>query len=297
MFSGHRKLHPTVKPSASDSGMVSDDTHGVADEENLWWRQLHHENSADAREKLAALYLPYTRTVAAAYYAKRTHDDIEFAEYFQFASVGLVDAMERFDPGFGTQFKTFAARRMHGAILNGLERLTEKNQQIAVRRKLREERLQVLKADLPTDDDVASELSDTEGDPAFARARRPSVRSQQELFRYLADVGIGLALGILLEGTGMYDTEPDVENAVSPEIRYFQQTEIEQLRRRLQTLVADLPKQEQSVIRYHYLQETDFDEIAVTMGVTRSRVSQIHRKALTRLREMLARSPDFDVAW
>lgn len=277
--------------------MISDDMRTALDEEALWWRQLHQESGADAREKLTALYLPYARTVAAAYYAKRTHDDIEFAEYFQFASVGLVEAMERFDPGFDTQFRTFAARRMHGAILNGLERLTEKNQQIAVRRKLREERLQALKADPSTNDEFASAQPDPEAESAPSRGRPASARSQQELFRYLAEIGIGLALGILLEGTGMYGTESDAGNAMSPEIRYFRQTEIEQLRRRLQTLVADLPKQEQSVIRYHYLQETDFDEISVIMGITRSRVSQIHRKALTHLRDMLARSPDFDVAW
>src|SRR5207247_5117094 len=97
-------------------------------EEAALWRQLRATSDAQAREKLLALHLPYARTLAATFYARRFHDEIEFGDYLQFASVGLLEALDRYDPGRGVQFRTFAARRMQGAILNGLEKLTEKQQ-------------------------------------------------------------------------------------------------------------------------------------------------------------------------
>jgi RNA polymerase sigma factor FliA len=94
-------------------------------EAELW--ELWREHADDgARQRLLDLHLPYARIVAASYYAKRFHDEIEFADYLQLASLGLIEALGRFDPGVGVQFRTFAARRMHGAILDGIEQLTEK---------------------------------------------------------------------------------------------------------------------------------------------------------------------------
>src|SRR5262245_21524787 len=85
------------------------------------WRRLRGSRDADARDGLLALHMPYARIVAATYYSRRYNDEVEFGDYLQYASIGLLEALERFDPERGAQFRTFAARRMHGAILNGLE--------------------------------------------------------------------------------------------------------------------------------------------------------------------------------
>lgn len=104
-------------------------------ERDLWnsWRK---DGDEDARGQLLSLHLPYARVVAASYYAKRLHDEIEFGDYLQLASLGLIEAVGRFDPEYGVQFRTFAARRMHGSILDGIEHLTEKQQQIAAKQRL-----------------------------------------------------------------------------------------------------------------------------------------------------------------
>ncbi len=98
-----------------DSALQSCTPHAVADtgadlaEAGLWelWRQ-HADDGA--RQRLLDLHLPYARIVAASYYAKRFHDEIEFGDYLQLASLGLIEALSRFDPGVGVQFRTFAAR-------------------------------------------------------------------------------------------------------------------------------------------------------------------------------------------
>jgi RNA polymerase sigma factor for flagellar operon FliA len=247
------------------------------------WRRWRSERDERAREQLIGHYLPYARVVAASYYRRRTHNEIEFAEYLQLASVGMVESLDRYDPALGAQFKTFAARRMHGAILNGLERLTEKQQQIAVRQRLRHERLQAIKAE------AEGARQSVSGAPNGRHAPHA-----ETLFRYLAEIGIGLALSHLLEGTGM--VEGDRPACIEGD-RHYQNIELKQLRSNVRALVDQLSGQERTVIHYHYLQEHEFDEIAQMLGVTRGRVSQIHRKALTRLRDQLGAQRRCDVAW
>ncbi|MDP9933616.1 sigma-70 family RNA polymerase sigma factor [Variovorax paradoxus] len=253
----------------------------------LWacWRD---EGDAAAREQLICHYLPYARIVAATVFSRRTHSDVEFEDYLQLARVGLVEAVDRFDPGQGAQFKTFAAKRVQGAVLNGLVRLTEKNQQISVKMRLRQERLAAAKE--AAEEAVAGESEVVPG---------ASSRSGDKLFRYLAEVGIGLALGILLEDTGMVEAESfgNETRVPSPEVSYFRKTEILQMRTVLHGLVERLTEQQRRIIRYHYLQEIPFDEIATTMGVTRGRISQLHRQGLLRLRELLGNDARCDVSW
>jgi RNA polymerase sigma factor for flagellar operon FliA len=253
-------------------------------EESHWWQQWRDARDPQSRDHLLSLHLPYAKTVAATYYRRRMHNEIEFGDYLQYAHVGLLEAMERYDPGLGAQFRTFAARRMHGSILNGIERLTEKQQQIALRQRLRHERAQAVKA--------ASSAADAKlgsaGDPT---AGSPKSR---DLFRYLADVGIGLALCRLLEGTGMVD-DGGRDQAHATE-RHYEPVELAQLRRRIVGMVHRLPAQERTVITYHYLQDHSFEEIGGILGVGRSRVAQIHRHALGQLRAQLSAEASCDVS-
>ncbi|MNL27225.1 RNA polymerase sigma factor SigD [compost metagenome] len=127
-----------------------------------------------------------------------------------------------------------------------------------------------------------------------------ATRSADQLFRYLAEVGIGLALGVMLEDTGMVDAqafERGEAQSPSPEVSYFRKSELEQLRTVLRSLVGQLSEQQRTVIRHHYLQGIPFDEIAAMMKLTRGRVSQLHRQALLRLRELLSTDARIDVSW
>lgn len=267
---------PQPAPEAAAAGMPPH-------ERALWsrWRSVADVSTRDA---LLTLHLPYARTVAATYFGRRLHDEIEFDDYLQYARIGMLEALDRYDPDRGAQFRTFAARRMHGAILDGLERFTEKQQQIAVRQRLRRDRV-----------DAVKHAAAPEAKPGGAIRRRSKERDGEDLFRYLADVGIGLALCSLLEGTGMVDAGDAAVHAAAE--RHYEPVELAQLRRRLVDTVDRLPPQQRTVIRYHYLQEHPFEQIAVLMAVTRGRVSQIHRQALIELRRQLEAGPGCDVCW
>ncbi|MBA2675443.1 sigma-70 family RNA polymerase sigma factor [Ramlibacter sp.] len=243
---------------------------GAAPERALWlrWRGTRDEL---ARTGLLELHLPYARTVAATYYGKRFHNEIEFDEYLQLARLGLIEAMERFDPDAGAQFRTFAARRMHGAILDGLERTTEKQQQIAVRQRLLAERQESLK--------------NADGNAPGSGRGTP-----QQVLQYVAEAGLAFALAWMLDGTGMVETPERVRD-----LPFYRSVELRELRERLLELVHALPAQERRVIHAHYLQEQPFDQIAVLLGLSKGRISQLHRGALRHLRESMRSPPACDL--
>jgi RNA polymerase sigma factor FliA len=256
---------PSPPAAMPDGGLALPRPGTIAPAELALWEQWRETRSEQAHGQLAALYGDYARIVAASYYARRFHDEIEFAEYSQFAYVGLLEAIERFDPAFGVQFRTFAARRMHGAILDGVEKLTEKQQQIAAVRRLRAQRKDSLLE---------------EGEAA------PVSRTPEQVLRFVSEIGLGLAVSWLLEGTGMVDGGERSET-----MQFYQSVELRQLRERLLQLVKDLPAQQSRVISAHYLQEIPFEEIAQSMGLSKGRISQIHKQALATLRASLHPPP------
>jgi len=222
--------------------------------QTLWQRFVAQRRDAE-RDMLAMHYQEYARTHAAMLYGRRTHLQLEFADYLQYARVGLLEAIERYDPVAGARFETYAARRIQGAILNGIAHYTEMQEQIAARQRVLGDRL------------AAGAKPAPGGDPAA-------------LFGYLAELAVGLALGFALEDTGM------VQGAEgSYQDRAYAGIELRQMAAQLRELLAALPERPRMVLSWHYLQERSFEEIARELGVTKGRVSQLHREGLQLLRE------------
>ena len=244
------------------------------DDEATLWRRLREDGDPAARAALLDLHLPYARIVAAAYYGRRYTDEVDFSDYLQLASVGMLEALDRYDASRGVQFRTFAARRMHGAILNGLERSTEKHQQIAARQRLRAQRVQDLKS------------------MAGVEPADPVPGSPEQLLRYVSEVGIGLALCWLLEGSTMVELPGAAET--NP---FYRTVALRQLRERLLHAVESLSAQERTVIRSHYLQGVPFDEVAGMLHLTKGRISQIHKQALLHLRAMVREDADWEASF
>jgi RNA polymerase sigma factor FliA len=97
----------------------------------------------------------------------------------------------------------------------------------------------------------------------------------------LADLAVGLALGFALDA-GVDESE----GPSTPDNAYVR-VELMQLRRRIAELTERLPESERRVIVRHYFQQLPFDEIALGLGLTKGRVSQLHHAGLRRLRERL----------
>jgi RNA polymerase sigma factor for flagellar operon FliA len=230
------------------------------------WEAWRRERDPAARAELLQAHLPFARILAAKLYKHRFSDEFEFDDYLQFANIGLLESVERYDPARGASFNTFAAFRIRGAVLNGISKMSERQQQIAARRTFLEDRTGSL----------------AEGD-------EPSPRGA---VGDLARIAIGLAIGYMLEGTGMY-AEPDSSLLESG----YERVEVRQLAEQLRLMVDQLPPRERRVIREHYFQQVPFESIAVAMAVSRPRISQLHRQALQQLGKLASDLLPSGVCW
>jgi RNA polymerase sigma factor for flagellar operon FliA len=214
-----------------------------------------------ADHKLVTEHLPLVRAIAARLYRLRWNAAVDFDDYCQMGALGLVEAAQRFDPSKGVQFGSFASWRISGAILNGLARSTEQLQQAAERRRRVKSRVDA--------------LAGLDEGPADASVQASLARISQ--------LAIGLAVGFMLEETGMYQ---GVE--ASHGLDGYASIALRQWRGRLRAAVLTLPPREREVLERHYFHQHPFNEIADALGLTRGRISQIHKAALERLREVLA---------
>lgn len=233
--------------------------------ERALWEEFARCRDVDSRNSLIEHYLPLARSVAAGLFARRGGLVVDFMDYVQLATVGLIESIDRYDPGRGVPFEAYAGQRVRGAVLNALEALSETYEQNALRKRLRADRLESLRRG-----------------PGEARA---------DLFGELAEVAVGFALGYMLEGSGLMAPRQE-EGGYQHE--FYRGVQHRQVAEALARLVAALPDQERRVIRYHYYQGLPFLEIAGLFGLTKGRISQIHRQALLLLKE--ARAGDVSVS-
>lgn len=220
------------------------------------WLEFAQRGDTDARHRLIEHYLPLARTIAATLFARRGAMVVDFMDYVQLATVGMIESIDRFDAKRGIPFEAFAAHRIRGAVLNSLALLSETYEQSALRKRLRQDRMESL--------------------------RRGWNPGKSDLFGELADIAVGFALSYMLEGSGM--VSPDEAHSGYRQ-EFYGGAEQRQLSEFLARLVDALPEQERRVIRYHYYQGLAFNDIADLFGVTKGRISQIHRQALQLIRE------------
>ncbi|OLL30876.1 flagellar biosynthesis protein FliA [Burkholderia sp. SRS-W-2-2016] len=228
--------------------------------EDQLWTTLQSERNPPAREAVFVHYLSYAKALAAQLYAGRVHDDVEFKDFLQLACVGLLEAIDRFEPERGVSFRTYCTPRLRGNVLTGIQRLSDAQEQIALRKRVRRERVASL------------EPSDRAG-------------KQSDTFQLLASLAAGLAIGFMLDDTNIVEHENAAQSATAANA--YQTIAWRQTREKLHTAVARLPARDQKVIRYHYFHGLGFEQIADILGVTKGRVSQVHRAALLELRDLL----------
>lgn len=213
-------------------------------------------------QELVLKYMPLVRSIAWRVFQLRSFDGVPMEEYIQFGAEGLMEALGKFDVDQGAKFGTYASHRIRGAILTGLERSSEVNQQVATFRRLANERLASLAERGESD-------KGDQDDPAAAFGR-------------LLDVSVGLAIAFMIEDTSLYAGEESTHWDDGQANLAFRQ-----LQERLAGALSDLKDNERAVIEGHYYQHMSFEEIAGALKLTKGRISQLHRQALGKLRDSI----------
>jgi RNA polymerase sigma factor for flagellar operon FliA len=206
--------------------------------------------------------------------ASRLPSHVELDDLINSGILGLMDAIEKFEPARNIKFKTYAELRIKGAILDGLRELDWVPRSLRRKKKDIEVAYHMLEQQMgraATDEEVARHLS----------------IPLEDLHKSLDDLK-GVTLGTFVEvgedgeGESLISFVPDPD-AEDPH-QTFQVSEIKEI---LAEAMDVLPKKEKFVVQLYYFDELTMKEIGTLLNITESRVSQLHTKAMLRLRGKL----------
>lgn len=216
--------------------------------------------------------LPFVEQLARRVAATMPHS-IDIGDLVQDGVIGLIDAAQRFDEARGIKFETFAERRIRGAMIDALRKDAWPR---GVRRQRRE--LEAAREELrrelgcePSLADLAAKVGSDE-----KRLGRTIVRINQ--IESTSPLASSDKLGESTVPTALLPSEPE-----QPDTAF----EREQTKARVRAAIASLPAREQKVIALYYYNEATMKQIGSEIGVNESRVSQLHARAIRRLREAL----------
>jgi RNA polymerase sigma factor for flagellar operon FliA len=250
--------------------------------ERSLWEEYGRTRQPETRQRLVRRYMDMTHRIAAHLFSRRVGNAVAFDDYLQNGRVGLLEAIDRYDPAREASFATFAGYRIRGAILNGLEQTTELAAQAAQRRhsRLRERAHSIEIRDLRSGDHPSLER---------ASADAESDGTQLERFAGMVDMTILLAMGYVLEDNGEWNAAG--ASAADP----YRSVQLEAMRTRLIRLVDALPERERLIVRYHYFEHMEFQAIGEVLEVSKGRISQLHARALQLIREGYEALEEFDL--
>jgi RNA polymerase sigma factor for flagellar operon FliA len=226
------------------------------------------------RDALIRQHLPLVQRLAHHMIAKLPAN-IELDDLVQVGMIGLADALSRYEPDQGVQFETFATQRIRGAMLDELRegdwlsrgsRKSQKQIEQAVRKL--EHRL----GRAPIESEIAAEL-----DLPLAEYQGLLGRVRGTQLVYLEDIGAGDedSEGFLERHTA--DNEADPLSLLKDQ----------RLRKALVAAIESLPEREKHIMGMYYEQDMNLKEIGAVLGITESRVSQLHSQSIARLRSKM----------
>ncbi len=241
------------------------------------WRRYKSDGDHRARERLVLAYSPLVKYVAGRT-AAGLPPHVEEADLISYGLSGLIAAIERFDPAREIKFETYAIMRIKGAIIDELRAMDWVPRSVRARAREVERANAKLEHTLqraPTDKEIAAEMkvSVDELNDSLLAISHSSMVALDELWSTSDSSGDQVSLMDTLEDT----TAPDPAKAL----------DVGDLKDRIADSIATLPEREKLVIALYYYENLTLREIGEVLGVTESRVSQLHTKAVLRLRSRM----------
>ncbi|KPU28192.1 RNA polymerase sigma factor WhiG [Caloranaerobacter sp. TR13] len=232
------------------------------------WDRYKSTNNIEFKQKLIEEYVYLVKIVAGRLY-NYYNGNIEFDDLLSYGVFGLIDAIEKFDINRGLKFETYAQIRIRGAIIDNLRKLDWIPRSLRKKAKALEEVVRELENNLGrtvTYKDVAKKLNIDQ-------------KEVEELFKEISIYNIVSLEDIFASGNDIvfrdsYDT---------PEGQ-FEKKEIKSI---IRETIDKLPEKEKLVISLYYYDELTYKEISEILGVSQSRISQLHSKALTSIKSKL----------
>jgi len=242
---------------------------------DVLWDRYTSKPTRAVRDQLIVHYSPLVKYVASRV-AAGLPQNVEQADLVSYGIFGLIDAIDKFDLDRGYKFETYAISRIKGAMLDELRSMDWVPRSVRTKAKRIEQANAKLEAKLgraPSDEEIAEELDIT-------------VEDLDEMLTKISFVGV-VALDEMLSGSErgdsqtLGDTIPDKGNGPLGSF------EVEEMRQLLAESINSMTEREKIVLTLYYYEGLTLAEIGEVLGVTESRVCQIHTKSVIRLRSRL----------
>lgn len=240
------------------------------------WARYKATGAQQQRDQLILHYSPLVKYVAGRV-AVGLPQNVEQSDLVSYGIFGLIDAIEKFDPERGYKFETYAIARIKGSILDELRSIDWVPRSVRAKAREIERAIGRLEAGLhrsPSDQELASELGVDEDQlqSTLSQISFVGLVALDEMLSVGGDRGETLTLG---------DTIADATDG--PVALY----EVEEMRQILAQAINRMPEREKIVLTLYYYEGLTLAEIGQVLGVTESRVCQIHTKSILQLRSRM----------
>jgi RNA polymerase sigma factor FliA len=237
------------------------------------WHSYKASKDRTVQERLAEHYLPLVRSLAMSL-SRKVGQGVEVDDMIADGSIGLLRAIETFDISRGFKFQTYATTVVRGAILNGMRRMDWVPERVrAKNRQLQQaiDRHTAVMGEQPSEEELAEELK----------------ISTEEVYDLIANLGTTYLLS-LEQPLGTDDGDASLGDMVDDE-EGIPEVELEYAEERdaLKRAIDQLDEREQLIITAHYFEGVTFEAISRQLGVSKQRISQMHSRAVRRLREFV----------
>jgi RNA polymerase sigma factor for flagellar operon FliA len=243
------------------------------------WREYRRTRDRGIRDRLILTYAPLVKYVAGRL-GSGLPAHVDEGDLVSYGLLGLIGAIERYEPDRDVKFETYAIARIKGAIIDELRALDWVPRSVRSRAREMARAIGELEARLgraPNDEEIAAKVGITvdELEGSLTDISRSSIAALDELWSVSGDG----------DQVSLLDTLEDTSGARPAEA--LDETETREV---LADAIARLPEREKLVITLYYYEELTLREIGEVLGVTESRVSQLHTKAILRLKSRVGAS-------
>ena len=243
-------------------------------QQNDLWKVYSEAKDPTVREKLILEYSHLIKFIAGRlniYFGS----NVEYDDLVGFGVFGLIDAIDKFDINKGVKFETYASLRIRGSIIDSVREMDW------VPRSLRQKNKELEKVYFEIENKLGRSASDQEVADHLGI-------SVDEFYKLLNEVNVSsmTSLEEFLEQN--YEIGVDIPS-INKEDRPENFVEITEIKEILGDAINKLPEKEKTVVSFYYFEELTLKEISAIMNVSESRISQLHTKAILRLRGKLGR--------
>jgi RNA polymerase sigma factor FliA len=250
----------------------------AGDETQSLWLEYRRTGDQRLRDRLVLTYAPLVKYVAGRL-GSGLPAHVDEGDLVSYGLLGLMGAIERYDPERDVKFETYAIARIKGQIIDELRAMDWVPRSVRSRARDIERAIAELEAKLgraPTDEEISVKLgiSEDELEESLSEISRSSIAALDELWTVSGSGGDQVALIDTIED----ESAPDPQSSLSQS----------ELREAIADAIARLPEREKLVVTLYYYEELTLREIGEVLGVTESRVSQLHTKAILRLKAHLS---------